>query len=75
MDRSITDPEVFVKTNILGTQVLLDAAKEVGVTKFVHISTDEVYGELDFDPTTFLRKKLLYNRIVHIVQVKHLLIY
>lgn len=57
VDRSITDPEVFVKTNILGTQVLLDAAKEVGVTKFVHISTDEVYGELDFDPTTFFTEE------------------
>jgi dTDP-glucose 4,6-dehydratase len=54
VDRSITDPEVFVKTNVLGTQVLLDAAKQVGgITKFVHVSTDEVYGELDFDPTTF----------------------
>lgn len=54
VDRSITDPEIFVVTNVLGTQVLLDAAKAVGgVTKFVHVSTDEVYGELDFDPTTF----------------------
>ncbi|MBO1511888.1 dTDP-glucose 4,6-dehydratase [Metabacillus bambusae] len=53
VDRSITDPEIFVRTNVLGTQVLLDAAKQVDVTKFVHVSTDEVYGELDFDPTTF----------------------
>jgi len=53
VDRSITDPGVFVRTNILGTQVLLDAAKQVGITKFVHVSTDEVYGELDSDPTTF----------------------
>ena len=53
VDRSITDPEIFVVTNVLGTQVLLDAAKAIGVTKFVHVSTDEVYGELDFDPTTF----------------------
>src|SRR4051812_42247346 len=53
VDRSITDPEIFVRTNVMGTQVLLDAAKQVGVTKFVHVSTDEVYGELDFDPTTF----------------------
>ncbi len=54
VDRSITDPEIFVVTNVLGTQVLLDAAKAVGgVTKFVHVSTDEVYGELDFDPTSF----------------------
>ncbi|WP_144461940.1 dTDP-glucose 4,6-dehydratase [Siminovitchia fortis] len=53
VDRSITDPEIFVRTNILGTQVLLDAAKQIGVTKFIHVSTDEVYGELDFDPNTF----------------------
>jgi dTDP-glucose 4,6-dehydratase len=53
VDRSITDPGIFVKTNVLGTQILLDAAKSVGVTKFVHVSTDEVYGELDIDPTTF----------------------
>lgn len=57
VDRSITDPEVFVRTNVLGTQVLLDAAKQVGVTKFVHVSTDEVYGELDFDPTTFFTEE------------------
>lgn len=53
VDRSITDPEVFVRTNVLGTQVLLDASKNFKVKKFVHVSTDEVYGELDFDPTTF----------------------
>ena len=57
VDRSIADPAVFVSTNVLGTQVLLDAARQVGVTKFVHVSTDEVYGELDFDPTTFFTEK------------------
>ncbi|WP_068675267.1 dTDP-glucose 4,6-dehydratase [Oceanobacillus sp. Castelsardo] len=57
VDRSITDPGVFVRTNILGTQVLLDAAKEVGISKFIHVSTDEVYGELDFDPTTFFSEE------------------
>ncbi|AYV68065.1 dTDP-glucose 4,6-dehydratase [Niallia circulans] len=53
VDRSITNPEIFVRTNVLGTQVLLDAAKTIGVTKFLHVSTDEVYGELDFDFTSF----------------------
>lgn len=53
VDRSITHPEIFVKTNVMGTQALLDAAKAIGLKKFVHVSTDEVYGELDFDPTTF----------------------
>jgi len=46
VDRSILDPGVFVKTNVLGTQVLLDAAKKYAVSKFVQVSTDEVYGTL-----------------------------
>lgn len=57
VDRSITDPGVFVQTNVVGTQVLLDASRAVDVTKFVHVSTDEVYGELDFDPTTFFTEE------------------
>lgn len=57
VDRSITDPGIFVQTNINGTQVLLDASRAVEVTKFVHVSTDEVYGELDFDPTTFFTEE------------------
>lgn len=46
VDRSITDPGIFVKTNIQGTQVLLDVAKKYGVKKYVQVSTDEVYGTL-----------------------------
>ena len=46
VDRSILEPDVFVKTNVLGTQVLLDAARKHNVTKFVQVSTDEVYGTL-----------------------------
>ncbi|WP_106767212.1 dTDP-glucose 4,6-dehydratase [Paenibacillus faecalis] len=46
VDRSILEPEVFVNTNVLGTQVLLDAAKKYGVSRFVQVSTDEVYGSL-----------------------------
>lgn len=46
VDRSILEPDIFVKTNVLGTQVLLDAARKYGVTKFVQVSTDEVYGTL-----------------------------
>jgi len=57
VDRSITNPEIFVLTNVLGTQVLLDAAKEHNITKFVHVSTDEVYGELEFDPSTFFTEE------------------
>ncbi|MCQ2970877.1 MAG: dTDP-glucose 4,6-dehydratase [archaeon] len=46
VDRSITDPEIFIKSNVLGTQVLLNAAKKYGVDKYIQISTDEVYGTL-----------------------------
>ncbi|MCG7213031.1 dTDP-glucose 4,6-dehydratase [Paenibacillus mucilaginosus] len=46
VDQSILDPQRFVRTNVLGTQNLLEAARRTGVKKFVHISTDEVYGTL-----------------------------
>ncbi|MBU6389260.1 dTDP-glucose 4,6-dehydratase [Patescibacteria group bacterium] len=47
VDRSILEPAAFVKTNVLGTQVLLDAALKLGVKRFHHISTDEVFGSLE----------------------------
>lgn len=46
VDRSILEPDVFVRTNVNGTQALLEAAKKHNVTKFVQVSTDEVYGSL-----------------------------
>lgn len=46
VDRSIEDPEIFIKSNILGTQVLLDAAKKYNIKKYLQVSTDEVYGSL-----------------------------
>jgi len=46
VDRSITEPDVFIKNNILGTQALLDVAKANNIHKYVQISTDEVYGSL-----------------------------
>jgi dTDP-glucose 4,6-dehydratase len=49
VDRSIKEPDIFLKTNVLGTQVLLDAARKHGVKKFIQISTDEVYGSLGPD--------------------------
>lgn len=49
VDRSITDPGIFVITNVLGTQVLLDAAKAYGVKRYHQVSTDEVYGDLPLD--------------------------
>jgi len=57
VDRSIENAGVFVKTNVLGTHTLLEAAREAGVKRFHHISTDEVFGALRpgdpaFDETT-----------------------
>jgi len=46
VDRSILGPLAFVRTNVLGTQVLLDVAREKGVKRFLQVSTDEVYGSL-----------------------------
>lgn len=49
VDRSIMEPSAFVKTNVLGTQVLLDAAFKANVQRFHHISTDEVFGALELE--------------------------
>ncbi|HOO07950.1 MAG TPA: dTDP-glucose 4,6-dehydratase [Ruminococcus sp.] len=49
VDRSIEEPEIFLKTNILGTQVLLDACRKFGIGRFHQVSTDEVYGDLPLD--------------------------
>jgi dTDP-glucose 4,6-dehydratase len=49
VDRSILSSGPFVQTNVVGTQVLLDVAKAKGVDRFVHVSTDEVYGSLPED--------------------------
>lgn len=56
VDRSISDPGVFIRTNVVGTQVLLDASREYGVKRFHQVSTDEVYGDLPID-----RKDLLFT--------------
>ena len=49
VDRSITDPAVFLRTNVMGTQVLLDTCRIYGVQRFHQVSTDEVYGDLPLD--------------------------
>jgi len=56
VDRSITGPSVFLETNVVGTGVLLDAAARAGVERFIHVSTDEVYGSIaeGFAPETAL---------------------
>ncbi|MCU1498942.1 MAG: dTDP-glucose 4,6-dehydratase [Acidimicrobiales bacterium] len=47
VDRSLLDPDVFVRTNALGTNILCDEALRAGVERFLHVSTDEVYGSID----------------------------
>ena len=47
VDRSVNDSRIFVETNVVGTQTLLDQAMALGIPRFVHISTDEVYGSID----------------------------
>ncbi|MBQ7705812.1 MAG: dTDP-glucose 4,6-dehydratase, partial [Selenomonadaceae bacterium] len=58
VDRSIEDPELFLRTNIIGTSILLDACKKYGVKRFHQVSTDEVYGDLPLNrPDLFFTEK------------------
>lgn len=50
VDRSIIDSGPFIRTNVLGTQILLDTARELNVKRYLQVSTDEVYGSLSLDP-------------------------
>ena len=65
VDRSISGPAVFVHTNVVGTQVLLEAARRAGVGRFLQVSTDEVYGSLGpegaFDEESPLRPSSPYS--------------
>ncbi len=61
VDRSIISPEVFLRTNIFGVEVLLDAAKSYGLKRFHQVSTDEVYGDLPLD-----RPDLFFTEETHI---------
>ena len=56
VDRSIIEPDIFLKTNVMGTQMLMDAARRFGVSRFHQVSTDEVYGDLPLD-----RPELLFT--------------
>lgn len=47
VDRSITDPSIFVRTNVLGTQILLEASRRKNIPRFLQVSTDEVYGSIE----------------------------
>ena len=70
VDRSIREPEVFVRTNVLGTAVMLNCAKEAWELpeggfrpgkKFLHVSTDEVYGSLPDDDSAFFYEDTPYD--------------
>ena len=51
VDRSLKDPEIFLKTNVLGTVCLMDACREYGIKRYHQVSTDEVYGDLPLERT------------------------
>ena len=58
VDRSIEDPEIFLRTNIMGTAVLMDACRKYGIKRYHQVSTDEVYGDLPIDkPDLFFTEK------------------
>ena len=61
VDNSITGPKVFIETNVLGTQVLLDACVQHKITRFHHISTDEVFGDLELDSKDKFNENTNYN--------------
>jgi len=60
VDRSITGPAEFVRTNVVGTQVLLDAAVKAGVKRFHHVSTDEVFGQIPLDSAEKFNERTKY---------------
>lgn len=61
VDRSIVEPALFIRTNVLGTQVLLEAALKYKIKKFHYISTDEVFGSLDLDQPDKFSENTPYN--------------
>lgn len=61
VDRSILDPSIFIKTNVLGTYVLVEEALKAKVTRFHHVSTDEVFGALDLGDGQKFKEDTPYN--------------
>ena len=61
VDRSVEDPGLFLRTNILGTQTMMDASRKYGVKRYHQVSTDEVYGDLPLD-----RPDLFFTEETHI---------
>ena len=61
VDRSILTPAIFIQTNVMGTQVLLDAALKHKVKRFHHVSTDEVFGALSLETKNKFNESTPYN--------------
>ena len=62
VDRSIDSPDIFLRTNVIGTQVLMDACRRYGIKRFHQVSTDEVYGDLPLDrPDLFFTEQTPLN--------------
>lgn len=61
VDRSIHEPAAFIKTNLVGTQVLLEQSLKANIKRFHHISTDEVYGSLVLDDSSKFTERTKYN--------------
>lgn len=61
VDRSIHDPAPFILTNVVGTQILLDSARQANVKHFHHVSTDEVFGSLELDDPNKFNERTNYN--------------
>ena len=61
VDRSVSGPGIFVETNVLGTQVLLEQALKAGIKRFHHISTDEVFGDLPLDTDEKFNEETPYD--------------
>lgn len=59
VDRSILNPELFLKTNVIGTEVLMDACRKYGIERYHQVSTDEVYGDLPLERTDLFLQKIL----------------
>lgn len=61
VDRSIQDPYIFTRSNVLGTHVLLETARQLKISRFHHISTDEVFGEIPLNQTRKFTEATPYN--------------
>lgn len=61
VDRSVSGPSAFVQTNVVGTLTLLEVARELGIQRFHHVSTDEVFGSLEFESAVRFSETTPYN--------------